>query len=137
MNDPQAPQHPYQTQNVKRDADVYNVLVVYYLELVEIEGKLFTASRYGVPASKALGERYITIFYKIFQLTWSQLSKDLVKEINAWFKDRRLTGETATGIPLSQKLRWELEERGTIVLFNTTLLPPFVMPERLINEGGK
>jgi len=124
------------TQTVKRDADVYNVLILYYLELVETEGKLFTASSYGVPASKVLGERYITIFYKLFMLTWSQLSPDLVSDIRSYFEARRrLVTDTAAGIPLSQRLRLELEEKGVIVLFNTSLLPPFVSPERMLDAG--
>jgi len=137
IQQPQQQQHQPDThQSVKKNADVYSILIVYYIELIEAESKLKTASGYGVPATKQHGDRFITVFYKLFNLTKFQLSRPLVKQINRWLSDfRYATLNPTTGIPLAQAVRDELEEKGVILLFQDTVVPPFVSPMDRMDLG--
>lgn len=133
MNDFLAPEQPGPTPAPQKNVHVYNVLISYYVELVETESDLQVAMRIaGGKADYKSAEHFLKRLAKLYKMTAFQIPEDLRIEIGTYLN--LYSTDFRYGIDLSKRLRTHLEENGIIVLYQDTIIPPFVSAKRMLEE---
>lgn len=124
---------PIQGTAPQKNVNVFNVLISYYVELVETESDLQVKLRMSNNnVDYKLAEHFLKRLAKLFKMTAYQIPEDLRDEI-AYFLEHP-SNLYWQGIALSKRLRQYLEENGVVVLYQDTMIPPFVSAKRMLEE---